>query len=111
MSNSAAQKLARLLEVERAALLKGDFAAVGDLIEEKEALAAQFNDTNARDLRMLSTALAHNSALFAAARDGVNTVRSTLEKQRQARNTLSSYDSSGKATQISQPERMTERRY
>lgn len=111
MSKGAAQKLARLLEVERAALLKGDFATVGVLIEEKEALAAQFDSGNAQDLRLLSTALAQNSALFAAARDGVNTVLTTLERQRQARNTLSSYDSSGRATNISQPERMTERRY
>ncbi|MGJ8609775.1 MAG: hypothetical protein ACSHWY_01680 [Octadecabacter sp.] len=111
MSKGAVQKLTRLLEVEREALLDGDFAALGSLIEEKEALAGQFNETNARDLQILSTALSRNSALFAAAREGVNTVRSTLQKQRQARNTLSSYDSSGKATKISQPARMTERRY
>ncbi len=111
MGKNAVQKLSQLLEVERAALLKGDFEAVGALIEEKESIAAQFNHANAQDLRLLSAALAHNSKLFAAAREGVSAVRSTLQQQHQARNTLSSYDSSGRATTISQPGRLTERRY
>lgn len=111
MSKGAVQKLAKLLEVEREALLRGDFETVGGLIQEKETLAAQFDDANARDLRVLSNALTHNSALFAAAREGVSAVQTTLQEQRQARNTLSSYDSSGKATKISQPARLTERRY
>jgi hypothetical protein len=59
----------------------------------------------------LASALARNSTLFAAAREGVGTVLTTLNQQRAARTTLSSYDSSGKATQISQPKRGTERRF
>ncbi|SMX40302.1 hypothetical protein [Octadecabacter ascidiaceicola] len=108
---NAVDRLARLLEVERLALLNGDFDAVNGLVAEKEKLSSQFNDANARELRLLSVALAHNSSLFAAAREGVTTVVTTLRQQHAARTTLSSYDSSGKATQISQPERSTERRY
>lgn len=111
MSKRAVERLSRLLEVERAALLAGDFDTVGALIEEKEALAAQFDDANAAELRLLSTALIRNSSLFAAARDGVETVVTTLRQQHAARTTLSSYDSSGKATQITQKARSTERRF
>ena len=111
MTKRAIDRLTHLLEVEREALLKGDFESLGALIEEKESLATQFDEANAAELRLLSTALAHNSILFAAAHEGVTTVVTTLRQQRAARTTLSSYDSSGKATQISQPERGTERRY
>ncbi|MCW1950703.1 MAG: hypothetical protein KIH44_004975 [Octadecabacter sp.] len=107
----AVERLARLLEVERVALLNGDFDAIGGLVAEKEALSTQFDDANAPELKLLSIALARNSSLFAAAHEGVTAVVSTLRQQRAARTTLSSYDSSGKATQISQPERGTERRY
>ena len=107
----AVDRLTRLLEVERLALLNGDFDAVSGLVEEKEVLSSQFDDANAAELKLLSTALARNSTLFAAAHEGVTTVVGALRQQRAARTTLSSYDSSGKATQISQPERGTERRY
>lgn len=107
----AVDRLARLLEIEHVALLSGDFETVGGLVAEKEVLATQFDDANATELKFLSTALARNSTLFAAAHEGVTTVVSALRQQRAARTTLSSYDSSGKATQISQPERGTERRY
>lgn len=111
MTKRAMGQLTHLLEVERAALLKGDFETVGALIPEKEALSTQFEDAGAADLRLLAAALAHNSTLFAAAREGVGAVLATLNQQRAARTTLSSYDSSGKATQISQPTRGTERHF
>ncbi len=111
MSKRAVSQLAHLLEVERAALLKGDFETVVALVAEKEALATQFEDAGTAELHTLSSALERNSALFSAAREGVGTVLKTLREQRAARTTLSSYDSSGKATQISRPERGTERRF
>ncbi|AKS47813.1 hypothetical protein SAMN05444287_2530 [Octadecabacter temperatus] len=107
----AVDQLARLLKIEHLALLKGDFDTVGALVAEKESLSTQFDDANAAELKLLSTALARNSTLFAAAHEGVTAVVTTLRQQRAARTTLSSYDSSGKATQISQPEHGTERRY
>ncbi len=107
----AVDQLARLLEIEHQALLKGDFDTVGELVAEKESLSRQFDEANAAELKFLSLALARNSTLFAAAHEGVTSVVTALRQQRAARTTLSSYDSSGKATQISQPERGTERRY
>lgn len=104
-------KLTQLLEVERQALLKGDFDTLGELVTTKEALVTQFDDANAAELNILAAALARNSALFAAAHEGVTAVVSTLQQQRAARTSLSSYDSAGRATQIIRPERGTERRY
>jgi hypothetical protein len=111
MSKVAVERLAQLLDVERTALLSGDFDAVGALAPEKEKLAQQFDDSDARYLRTLSATLARNTALLAAAQEGVSTVLLTLKAQREARMTLSSYDSSGNAMKITQPKRGTERRF
>lgn len=111
MTKRAVDQLTQLLEVERVALLDGDLEAVNALIPQKEALASQFDDANAGDLTLLAAALAHNSRLFAAAHEGVMTVMTTLAQQKDARTTLSSYDASGKATQISRTGPGTERRY
>lgn len=111
MTNRRIEKLSKLLDAERDALLAGDFEAVNALIPEKEALVTQFADAKAADLRVLSTALMRNSVLLTAAKEGVASVVSTLNQQRAARETLSSYDSSGKAKQIGQPTGRTERRF
>ena len=111
MSKRAIQKLHRLLEEERAALLAGDLDAIKYLAVEKEVLVQQFGDTNTRELAQLSGALARNGALLSAAQDGVTLVMTTLREQREARETLSGYDSTGKATTISQRPHGTERRF
>lgn len=111
MSKRAIERLGHLLEVERTALLAGDLEAVGALSTEKEALSAGFEKANQHELRAISHALTRNGALLAAAKDGVSTVLATLKQQRVARNSLSSYDSSGKSTTISQASRGTERRF
>lgn len=111
MSNKAVQRLHQLLETERAALRAGDMDAVHGLTEEKEALLQQFDKKNAQELSHLSKDLARNEALLLAARDGVALVQVTLRQQRAARETLSTYDSTGKATTISHPNRGTERRF
>lgn len=111
MGERAVDRLAHLLEVEKAALLSGDLQAVGTLTAEKEALAAGFENGTPGELRALSSALERNGVLLAAAKDGVSTVLETLRQQRDARMSLSSYDSSGKATKIEQPARGTERRF
>jgi flagellar biosynthesis/type III secretory pathway chaperone len=111
MSKRAIQKLHQLLEVERAALLAGDLDAIKGLAADKEALVQQFGDSNSRDLSKLSGALARNGALLSAAQDGVALVLTTLREQREARESLSGYDSTGKATTISQRAHGTERRF
>lgn len=111
MSKSAVQRLAHLLEVERTALLAGDFETISALVPDKEALASNFDGANAGELRALSASLARNEELLVAAKDGVSTVLSTLRQQKEARQTLSSYDSNGKATTITQKPSETERRF
>jgi len=111
MTTRAIERLTRLLEVERIALLEGDFETVGALIDEKEALVVSFGPENRNDLRLLSVALTHNSALFSASLEGVSTVVETMRQQSAARTKLSGYDSSGKPTEISRTTPATERRY
>lgn len=111
MSKRALDRLSQILEIERTALLAGDLGALEALGPEKEAIAATFDESDGRELQSISGALARNGALLAAARDGVTTVLSTLQNQRTARSTLSSYDSSGKATTISKTPHGTERRF
>ena len=111
MTGRVIARLTRLLDVERTALLNGDLEAVGALVAEKEELAASFSSENAGELTLLSTALARNSRLFDAARDGLTTAMQSLRDQHAARTTLSGYDASGKPTQISRSGPGTERRY
>ena len=111
MSNAPIDRLIRLLEAEKTALLAGDFEAVGAMIPEKEALAQSFEQSDSGALSILADTLARNGVLLAAAKDGVSTVVQTMRQQRDARRTLSSYDKNGNATQISQPTRATERRF
>lgn len=111
MSKRALDRLSQILEIERTALLAGDLDAIDALCAEKEEIAATFDDSDGRDLQAISGALARNGALLAAARDGVTTVLTTLKDQRTARSTLSSYDSTGKATTISKTPHGTERRF
>jgi len=111
MSNRAVARLTRLLEAEKAALLAGDMEAVAVLAVEKEELAKGFNSANSDELRQLSAPLERNRVLLSAASQGVKTVLTALQAQRAARTSLSSYDSSGRAKQIAQPTRGTERHF
>lgn len=109
--NNAIRRLQTLLEEERDALLAGDLARVGALIDEKTALTEQLERAPVAELKALSGLLHRNAALIAAARDGVSEVVTTLRKQKAARTTLSSYDSAGRPTQISNTKSATERRF
>ena len=111
MSKRAVERLSRLLDMEKAALICGDLEAVAALVPEKEALTAEFEGASTTELRLLSAALLRNGELLTAAKEGVSTVLTMLSQQRAARMSLSSYDSNGKATEIGQPVRGTERRF
>lgn len=111
MSKRAVERLSHLIMIERDALLAGDLDTVGSLAEEKTELAQTLEQVNSAELRVLSSQLEHNGRLLAAAREGVVAVLATLKNQREARSTLASYDSKGKATQISPVTGGTERRF
>ncbi|MBU2992396.1 hypothetical protein Q4555_09200 [Octadecabacter sp. 1_MG-2023] len=111
MTKRAVLRLKMILEAERAALLTGDFATVETLAEEKIELSQNIGPEDRHELAALSGALAQNTTLLAAARDGVSNVLTALANQRAARQRLSSYDRSGKATTITQQPAKTERRF
>ncbi|MDA9207955.1 hypothetical protein N9O61_03625 [Octadecabacter sp.] len=111
MSRRAIDRLLRLLDLERSALLKGDLDTVAGLIGEKEELVTQFEETGSAELRALSFKLAQNGRLLEAAKSGVGDALTTVKKLRQARSSLSSYDRTGKATEIRQTPGSTDRRF
>lgn len=111
MSKRIVDRLSQLIMIEREALLAGDLDAVVALAEEKASMAQTLEQENAADLRILSSQLEHNGRLLAAAREGVATVLTTLKNQREARNSLASYDRTGRARQISPVGGGTERRF
>lgn len=111
MGNKIVQRLKALLETERAALLCGDLVTVESLLAEKMELAEALGNVNHVELRSLSRDLARNGALLSAARDGVSDVLTVLRKQRAAKTVLSTYDSSGKPSQIASSTSGTERRF
>lgn len=111
MASRAVQKLKKLLDKERNALLKGDLAALETLLPEKERLALSFHDANAAELKALSFKLAQNARLFEAARKGVADIVQSVQEHKAARESLSTYDQTGSPTQIGSVTVVTERRY
>lgn len=111
MSKRALDRLMRLLDLERSALIKGDLDTVVGLIPEKEQLVTKFEETGTPELRALSFKLAQNGRLLEAARSGVGDALTMMQKLKQARSSLSSYDRSGKATEIRQTPGSTDRRF
>lgn len=104
-------KLAELLEAERRALLAGDFTEVEKLSQQKADLADSIESAAPDDLASLAPALERNRALLEAAQAGVRTVVTTLQQQRNARRTLSTYDRLGNAATITQAKSQTVRRF
>ena len=111
MGRRAIDRLMRLLDLERSALIEGDLDTVIGLIPEKEELVTQFEGTGAVELKALSFKLTQNGRLLDAARSGVGDALTTMQKLKQARSSLSSYDRTGKATQITQTPGTTDRRF
>ena len=111
MGKRAVERLMRILDVERSALMQGDPDTVVSLIDEKENLVEQFGDVGSVELKALSFKLAQNGRLLDAARAGVNDAVSTMKKLNAARTSLSSYDRSGKATEIRPTSTSTDRRF
>lgn len=111
MTRANIQRLSRLLETERLALLSGDFEKIGTLVAEKTHLADVLSLEQPEDLRGLTSSLNRNNKLLKAAQNGINRAVLTLEKQRESREALASYDPDGKAKTISQVTSKTDRRF
>ncbi len=78
-------KLMKLLERERAHLLRGDLAAAAELSDGKERLLEKLDISglDAPRLRRLTTSASRNERLIAAAREGVSAARQRLQQIRQ----------------------------
>lgn len=103
--SDTSERLAALIEEERAALLDGDLDRVAALLPEKEALV-QTLLTEAEDADLvapLQDGLRRNAVLFDHALEGLRQVVKRLGSLDGIRKTLETYDSLGRRTCLSGP--------
>lgn len=96
-------ELDHLLEIERKALLQGDFDAITGLVPEKERLIdtlTELQPSRPEALIDLQRKLARNGALFDSALEGIRAVASRLSTLRKLRRSLDTYDQSGRKTPL-----------
>ncbi len=108
--NDPVASLARLLELERAALMSGDLAQLPSFIAGKErlliAIERDATRPDAAALERLKERASANQALLDAALRGVRAAKSRLETARSGGPALATYDARGKAESHG-PERPT----
>lgn len=95
-----------LLDREHEAILDGDLERVVRLVNDKEALFSKlvpslWNDS--RDIERLREKTERNQILLRCAMDGIRTVADRLSDLRRTRDTLETYDKSGRKTSINSP--------
>ncbi|WP_300033213.1 flagellar biosynthesis protein FlgN [uncultured Roseobacter sp.] len=92
-----------LLEAEKKALLAGELEQVGRLLERKEALIDQLSVLEAGEidqLELLNVKVKRNQVLLDQALQGIRSVAQRLAELRRVRNSLDTYDESGKRQTI-----------
>ena len=102
-SQDMINRLDVLLEQERESLLNGNLAAVGESIEEKEALIATIATVPSsprHELQNLSEKIARNQALFDGALQGIKKVAARVAAVRKARESMATYDQNGQKRTI-----------
>ena len=101
------ERLERLLNQEREALLKGDFNRIESLVEEKQDLVKQLREHDARreTLLPLRAGLRRNQELFDQALAGIRNVAARLGDLSRARKSTQTYDSLGRKKSIQAPEK------
>lgn len=98
--NEAYDALDDLLDRERAALLAGDIDGLGRLAHDKERLIGQLSASEHTRLDDLQVKAARNQELLNSALDGIRNVASRLQALREVRDTLNTYDKSGRRQSI-----------
>ncbi len=96
-------RLDRLLESERAALLAGDLETIGTLLDHKEALIDAFNalePERTEGLEGLQRKVLRNQALLDGALEGIRKVAARMAEMRRVRTTLDTYDQAGRKRTI-----------
>ena len=92
-----------LLDAEKKALLEGDLEQVGRLLERKESLIDLLSQLEAGEmaqLENLNTKVKRNQALLDHALQGIKSVSQRLAALRRVRDSLDTYDESGKRQTI-----------
>jgi flagellar biosynthesis/type III secretory pathway chaperone len=118
MTNDMAQTpviaLSELLDVERAALLKGDLDQVTKLLESKEALFGQIGAETRHEeevLRALDEKMKRNQLLLGGALEGIKVVTERMVALRRVQTSLETYGADGRKNQIKlKPPSSVERR-
>ena len=107
MTDATAQdlinKLDKLLETERTALLAGDLETIGRLLEQKEQLIDQLNmigSQNQPALAGLHDKVTRNQALLDGALQGIRKVAARMAAIRRIRRSMETYDESGRRQTI-----------
>ena len=100
-----AEQLQDIIEQERAALKLGDFDAVAELFEKKEALASQLEEFPAQRsmIEPLRDGLRRNQELFDQALAGLRNVANRLGDMNRVRRALNTYDAQGRSQIIDAP--------
>lgn len=96
-------RLDKLLEDERRALLAGDLMAIGILLRRKEALIDTLNDLPPQagnGLQALQGKVERNQALLDGALQGIRKVAARMAAFRRIRRTMETYDAEGRKTTI-----------
>lgn len=99
-------RLDRMLENERTALVSGDFQEIEARLEEKTALfdeLATVERIEAANLTRVKEKAARNQALLDSAMEGIRMVANRMAEMRRIRENMSTYDSQGRRNRISTP--------
>ncbi|PTQ75016.1 hypothetical protein [Celeribacter persicus] len=107
-----AAALADLLDKEKAAILKGDFATLGVLLKSKESLLTIVakSKTPAEVLKDLQKRSDHNKRLLMASAKGIRTARERILSLRNQVRGFTTYGPAGKATEIKRQSLTMERK-
>jgi len=96
-------RLDSLLDVERAALLKGDIDAMADIVERKERLIDALGGMTAAAepaVGVLERKAARNQVLMDGALKGIRRAAARMAAFRRIRRSLETYDRTGRKTEI-----------
>lgn len=105
MSRASSARLSDLLEVERQALLGGDFAALADIAARKEPLmqALAADRPGAEMLDRIGAKLRRNHRLLEAAMGGLRAATDRMKAIEDVQAALSTYDQSGQKADLARP--------
>lgn len=112
MADPKPTALLRVLDDERAALLRGDYADLDKLAPTKQKLLARLGEQalSATNMKRVALAIRRNQALLAAAIEGMRAAKGRMEGLRQQRSSFSTYDKTGQRQLVDAQRSVIERK-